>query len=59
MKAITYPKGTEVRVTSGAREGLHGIVDVPHDGPKHTLVEIDGMIHKIATEYLEIKIGDK
>lgn len=53
MKSKTHPKGTEVKVLSGAREGLRGIVTVPHDGPKHTLVEIDGMIHKIATETLE------
>ena len=53
MKSPTYPIGTSVRVITGAREGLQGIVTLSHDGPKYTLVEIDGMIHKIATETLE------
>ena len=53
MKSPTYPIGTSVRVITGAREGLQGIVTLSHDGPKYTLVEIDGMIHKISTESLQ------
>lgn len=53
MKIQPYPVGTKVRVIDGERKGLEGTITVEKETPKHALVNIDGIIHKIQILSLE------